>query len=269
MGSKDNKRGFLGFSDLTSDTGAHPQSQPRQTSPQPSAPQKPVFALVELTKWPNLPAPWSNVDAGETWVWGDFFLTFQKKPKTVLDLTIEMQGKKADYRSMTYYYAMSVFYRIDRNPHGPSHRSIMTIALEQAEMGMLARMLGSEAGEFSQAAGGSKMGPLMIGLLTCGMRLNLGGYEGDTSSHSVKRRFFEVLGRQLGVSGQPKMIGDMTQAHGASGNGTVGQEEEKLWMRPADSFVHLRSGRLGTDVHMRELGLNFLCGTEGIGAHGW
>jgi hypothetical protein len=42
---------------------------------------------------------------------------------------------------------MSVFYRIDRNPHGPSHRPIMTVALEQADMGMLAKMLGSEAGE--------------------------------------------------------------------------------------------------------------------------
>jgi len=33
---------------------------------------------------------------------GDFFLTFQKKPKTVLDLTMEMQGKKAEYWGMTF-----------------------------------------------------------------------------------------------------------------------------------------------------------------------
>lgn len=214
MDNKDNKRGFSGLSDLTSDTGTLPQSQPRQTSPLPSAPQKPVFALLEMTKWPTLPAPWSSVDAGETWIWGDFFLTFQKKPKTVLDLTMEMQGKKAEYRGMTYHYAMSVFYRIDRNPHGPSHRPIMTIALEQADMGMLAKMLGSEAGELLQAEGGSKMGPLMIGLFTGETRLNLGDYEGDTSSQAVKRRFFEILGRQLGVSGQPKMIGDLAKAHG-------------------------------------------------------
>jgi hypothetical protein len=53
---------------------------------------------------------------------GDFFLTFQKKPKTVLDLTMEMLEKKAEYRVTTYHYAMSVFYRIDRNPHG--HRTV-------------------------------------------------------------------------------------------------------------------------------------------------
>ncbi len=106
---KDNKRGFSGLSDLTSDTGTLPQSQPRQTSPLPSAPQMPVFALLELTKWPTLPAPWSSIDSGETSVWGDVFLTFQKKPKTVLDLAMEMQGKKAEYRGMIYHYAMSVF----------------------------------------------------------------------------------------------------------------------------------------------------------------
>jgi len=123
MDNKDNKRGFSGLSDLTSDTGTLPQSQPRQTSPQPSAPQKPVFALLELTKWPTLPAPWSSVDAGET-------------------------------------------------------------------------------------------------------RLNLGDYEGDTNPQVVKRRFFEILGRQLGVSGQPKMIGDLTQAHEHPETGMPAQKEK-------------------------------------------
>lgn len=51
---------------------------------------------------------------------------------------------------MVYHYAMSVFYRIDRDPCGLSHRPIMTIALEQANMGMLAKMLGSEAGVIFQ-----------------------------------------------------------------------------------------------------------------------
>ena len=90
----------------------------------------------------------------------------------------------------------------------------MTVALEQADMGMLAKMLGSEAGELLQAEGSSKMGPLMIGLFTGETHLNLGAYEGDTSPQAVKRRFFEILSRQLGASGQPKMIGDLAQAHG-------------------------------------------------------
>ena len=50
----------------------------------------------------------------------------------------------------------------------------MTITLEQADMGMLAKMLGNEAGDLLQAEGVSKMGPLMIGLFTGEIRLNLG-----------------------------------------------------------------------------------------------
>lgn len=94
MDDKNNKRGFSGLPDLTSDTRTIPQVQSHQDSPQPSASQKPVFSLLELTKWPTLPAPWSSIDGGETWVWGDFFVSFQKKPKTVLELTMEMQAKK-------------------------------------------------------------------------------------------------------------------------------------------------------------------------------
>ncbi len=162
----------------------------------------------------NSSGPWSSVDAGVSWVWGDFFLTSQKKPQTVLDLTMEIHWKKAEYRKMTFYYAMSVFYHIDRNPHGPSLRSIMTIALDQADMGMQAKMLGSEAGELFQAEGGSKMWPLVIGLFTGETRLNLGKYDGSISPQAVNRRFFEILGRNLGVSGKPKLIGNLAQAYG-------------------------------------------------------
>jgi len=192
----------------------HPQPQPGQPIPQPSTPQTTEFALLNLTEWPTVPAPWSSEDRGETWVWGDFFLTFQKKPKSILDITLEMRGEKADRKGMTCHYAMSVFYRIYRNPHGPSHRPIMTIALEQGEMSTFNGMLGPKAGELSLAKGGDKGGPLVIGLFTGEKRLNLGVYEGGTSSQAVKQRFFEILGRRLGVSGQPKMIGDLVQAHG-------------------------------------------------------
>ena len=58
---KDNKRGFSGIFDLTSDTGALQQAQSRPTIPQTSFPQKTVFALLELTKCPTLLAPWSSV----------------------------------------------------------------------------------------------------------------------------------------------------------------------------------------------------------------
>jgi hypothetical protein len=35
---------------------------------------------LEIAKLPSMPYPWLSVDPGETWLWGDFFLTFQKRP---------------------------------------------------------------------------------------------------------------------------------------------------------------------------------------------
>ena len=200
----ENKRGFSAISDLTSDVG----------SSQKALLQKPAFPLLDLTKWPTLPAPWSSVDAGETWIWEDFFLTFQKEPKTVLEVTMEMHGEKAPPRWITYHYAMTVFYRVDRNPHGPSHVPIMTVALEQSNMGMLGKLLGNQNLEFIQSGCKQETGPLMIGLFRGQSRLNLGKYEGDTSPIVVKGVFIEILGRYLDVSSQPRLIGDLRQAHG-------------------------------------------------------
>jgi len=112
---------------------------------------------------------------------------------------MEMQGKKVEYRGMTYHYAMSAFYRIDKNPNGPSHRPIMTIVLEWACWHRCSAV---------------KLAAIWGWLFTGEIRLNLGEYEGDTSPQAVKRRFFEILGHQLGLSGQPKMIGNLAQVHG-------------------------------------------------------
>jgi hypothetical protein len=226
MDEKDNKRGFSGLSNLTSDDDSLPQDQDISTRSQPAIAQKPVFELLEMTKWPTLPAPWSSTDAGETWIWGDFFLTFQKKPITVLELSMEMQGKKAENQGMTYHYAMTVFYCIDKNPHGPSHRPIMTVALEQADMGVLANMIGIKVGDLIQSESDSNMGPLMLGLFAGKTRLNLGEYEGETNSQEVKRKFFEIIGQQLELSGQPKMIGDLGQAHGHPETGLPAKKKE-------------------------------------------
>lgn len=75
---------------------------------------------------------------------------------------MEMQGKKAENLGMTYHFAMSIFYRIDRNPHGPSLGPIMTVALEQADMGMLAQMLDRELANSFKPRVAAKWGPLMI-----------------------------------------------------------------------------------------------------------
>lgn len=214
MDDKNNKSGFSGLSGLTSDAGGIPRDDSQQEGPSTAAPQKKVFSLLELTKWPSLPAPWSSADDGETWVWGDFFFTFQKKPITVLDMTVKMQGKEPAYKGLIYHYAMSAYYHVNKNPHGQSIRPIMTIGLEQVDHGLFEKMTGVNTGDLAKGEPGSKMGPLMIGLFTNESRFNLGKYEGDISPQTIKKVFFEILGRDLGCSGQPNMIGNLAQAHG-------------------------------------------------------
>jgi hypothetical protein len=186
----------------TSDSQSTQQHTLGHTTQKSNSQQSQIFPLIEITKWPSLPATWSSVDPGETWVWGDFFLTFQRNPRTFLDLAMAMQGKKNEYRGLIYHYVMSVFYRFDRNPHGPSHRPIMIVALEQADMAVAAKILGDVLNQSVPFDDGSEMGPLMIGLFSGEMRLNLGKYDGDVTPESVKNVFFKILVQRLGVSGQ-------------------------------------------------------------------
>lgn len=182
------------------------------------------FELLEVASMPSLPAPWSSVDSGETWIWGDFFLTFQRKPKVAFDVLMEMLGKKDRYQRIVHQYAMSVFYRVAKSPHGPSHRPIMTVALEQVDIKegkkviqgakpelrkWLARLLTSLTED-----SGDDMGPLMIGLFRNGAHANFGEYDGAIDRAAVRERFFDILRPQLGVSGKPKLIGNLAQAHG-------------------------------------------------------
>lgn len=80
-------------------------------------------------------------------------------------------------------------------------------------MDVSAKVQGGQFGELLKAAGGGK-GSLMIGIFDGHMRSNLGEYEGDVDPLLIKQRFFQILGRRLGVSGQPKKIGNLAQAYG-------------------------------------------------------
>jgi hypothetical protein len=137
-------------------------------------------------------------------------------------------------------------------------------------MGMLAKMLGSEAGELIQSEAGSKMGPLMIGLFTGETRLNLGEYECDVSPQAVKRRFFEILGRQLRVSDQPKMIGDLAQAHGHPETELPAKKKISDCTPVILLYISIGgSGDVGIDVYMMGAGMKSNRTSIGIDAYVW
>ena len=229
MDDKDKKGGFAGLSDLTSDIQDIVKKSEGKIDNRTAAilrdiqdivqkaegePQKKVFDLIDLSRWPTLPSPWSSTDEGQTWVWGDFFFTFQKNPPAIIDILNEADGKKREYKGMNYFFSMTAYYRLDKNPMGPSHRPIMVIAIEQANLSQIRKIMAQRGEQAPLFEGGKEIGPPMIGLFAGEARSNLGHYEDEISAEPVRQTFFKILGDKLGLSGQPRMIGNIDQAHG-------------------------------------------------------
>jgi len=205
---KNSGRGFSGLLNLSSNAESFLDSVSKSSSNK-------SLDLIELSKWPSMAAPWSSVDSGETWVWGDYFLTFQKGPKSMIEVLNEMQGEKPkpELQGMIYHYAITVFYKLGKNPFGPSHRPVLSVALEQANFNIAAKMMGLDPKQVQEDMGGS-MGAVMIGMFTKELRQNLGNLEGEITPKTAREQLFIVVSRALGLSGQPKMIGSMSQAYG-------------------------------------------------------
>ena len=215
--SKLKNQGFAGLADLAHNSvDVHFPDESKDnsasTSESVSQPGKPTaLPLIDLERFPSLPAPWSTAGRGETWIWGDFFLTFHTKPKLLAEVLAEEQRREIGPQSIAYYYAMSVFYRADKNPHGARNDPIAVIALEKLQLGAAKAILEEDIA--SELSVESQM-PLMLGLFTGGTRYNLGSYSGDPVPRAMKNIFFETLGERLGLTGKPHLIGDFSVAHG-------------------------------------------------------
>jgi len=161
-----------------------------------------------------MPAPWSSQDAGETWVWGDFFATIQKEPVSIAQCAQVMAGNNAPMMAgMEYPYAMTVFYHKAKNPHGPSSRPIMVIGVEKPNYQMLAAKMGIDLAELAEATGSAE-GSLMLGMFKGSSRQNLGSYKGAVTVDNVRKEFFGVMLKELGLSGSPEKIGTIEDAYG-------------------------------------------------------
>lgn len=178
------------------------------------ADSKVIYPLLELSKWPTMPAPWQSTDSGETWLWGDFFLTFQKSPGLICDLLPEMKQITGGTRLLKYHCAMFAFYRRDRNPHGATSCPIMAVSLEEVDIGRATQSLPPETRAALQAEAGMQHRTLMLGLFIGEGRFNLGSFDGYILPEKVKERFFEIIGARLALTGQPKYIGTLLEAYG-------------------------------------------------------
>lgn len=164
--------------------------------------------LIELSRWPTMAAPWSTTGKGETWVWGDFFVLFQTNPKVlgeVLSKVLKMDEMKN--LALSYPYAATVFYRLDKSPHGASSRPVLSVGLEAVDYEKV-------QGVSRQAKSDPELRKPVIGLFNAGVRMNFGRYGGDLRADLVREVLFEQIERHLPVTGKPRLIGTIDDAHG-------------------------------------------------------
>ena len=183
--------------------------------------------LIELTKWANMPAPWSSIDPGEAWVWGDYVALLQTKPILVAEMMKEMTGQKGiGAPPIQYPFAMTVFYRKDRNPHGPSSRPVLVATLECMDYAAAAKMMGVQGLDLS-GMGLTGDAPVVQGLFTAETRLNLGDFQGELNRDSARRYFLSLIKRHLSLEGEPVKIGTIADVHGHPNTGWPVQEKKK------------------------------------------
>ncbi len=165
-----------------------------------------------------MPAPMQSKDPGEAWVWGDFFAVLQKEPMIVAQGMQAMTGNAVTKSPMDYPYAMTVFYNKTKNPHGPSSRPVLCVALEQPNLAGLSAILGGSSKDLESLGGESAM-PMMVGVFTGSGRMNLGEYRGALSVDVVRDRLFEIVRRHLNLSGDPVRIGTINDVYGHPNTG--------------------------------------------------
>lgn len=116
--------------------------------------------------------PWRSVDPGEAWIWGDYVALLQTKPISVAEVMAKMTGQKGIRVSPIHYlFAMTVFYRKDRNPNGPSSRPILVATLERLDHAAVAKMMGVEGIDLSSMTSADDA-PVVQGLITAETRYN-------------------------------------------------------------------------------------------------
>lgn len=190
--------------------------------------------LISLTKWPTMPAPMQSEDEGEAWIWGDFVAILQKNPMTCGALVTEMMNKLSKKRpssppvpsAMEYPYAMIVYYKKHKNPHGPSSRPILCVGIEKANYGALKDRLGELPSEFVESLGTGN-GPLMVGVFRAGNRGNLGELDDFLTKDSARTKFFDVIRSELVPEGEPILIGNIQSIHGHPETGWAPIEADK------------------------------------------
>lgn len=184
-----------------------------------------IFELINLTDWPSMPVPLHSKDSGEAWVWDDFFAVLQKEPIVISQAMQAMTGTTVTQSPIDYPYAMTVFYKIDKNLHGPSNRPVLCVALEQPNLAGISAMPSGVSKVIQDLGGGSSMS-MMIGVFTGASRMNLGVYRGPITVEAARDHLFEIVRQHLNLQGDPVRIGTIDTVYGHPDTGWPARESK-------------------------------------------
>ena len=169
--------------------------------------------LLDPAKNTYMPTPKSSIDEGEAWIVADYFMLVLNHPEPIYrNVTRIVGGAFTPPVEIDHRTALSVFYRLDRNPHGPSPRPIAVYSVERFVMP-------SESSGQAQTGGHSvdekaKQVDYMLCKYYADKHSNFGTCRGDGTKQSDRDQLIKQFLLDFELSDRPKLIGCIADVEG-------------------------------------------------------
>lgn len=203
-----------------------------------------AHALIVMTRFPSMPLPFSSETAGEAWLWDDFVLTVQEKPRKVAELMSELVGAPVEQFPLIYPYAVTVFYRMHCNPHGPSSQPVLVVALEKLDLELVTAAALTRGIDMATLGLAEDDGSVTRGMFTATQRLNIGRCEGEFTLDRARKELFSLVRVHLELVGEPEMVGPISAIYGHPETGWPAKQPEHRRQQPRRGLFSRLSGFL-------------------------
>lgn len=165
--------------------------------------------LLDPAKNIYMPTPKSSHDEGEAWIVADYFMLVQRHPEPIYR---SVGGEFTPPIEIDHRTALSAFYRLDRNPHGPSARPIAVYSVERFVMPGESTSQPSAGGHADES--NAKKQDYMLCMYYADKHANYGICRGDGSKQSDRDQLIQRFLLDFGLSDRPKLIGCIADIEG-------------------------------------------------------
>jgi hypothetical protein len=206
-----------------------------------------IHPLLEPSRLINMPTPKNSIDGGEAWVIGDYYGLTLNRPIPMYQSIESATGIAcAPSIGIEHRTALSVFYKHDRNPHGPSVRPIAVYSVERF---VIPSGLNNAAGSGIDGPPGTRgQTEYMMCKYYNGRHSNYGACQGDGSTQSDRDQLMHQFLVDFGLSDRPKLIGSIVDIEGHPETGvprkTSSSNSEKRGCLPLLALAGLASAAL-------------------------